>query len=189
VYQHTFPDGRVYIGITSGDPAIRWNNGMGYEKQRKVFSEIVAFGWNNIRHDVLLCNLTEEDAKTKEQELIRCAGQKAINVQYKQHPTMWIDEPINNETIKENSFRFRLLDDYWLEHYKKINGNYPFASEIHVGHICFVDLKLINGRVQTKKFKVDYPNDIETFRDLHSWLMSGEWVQGQHEPILKEGVK
>ena len=59
VYRHTLPDGRYYIGITSQTPEGRWKNGFGYENQRKFFEEILAFGWNNIRHEIIVSGLDE----------------------------------------------------------------------------------------------------------------------------------
>ena len=33
VYKHTFPNGKVYIGITKQNPLKRWRNGTGYKGQ------------------------------------------------------------------------------------------------------------------------------------------------------------
>lgn len=73
VYRHISPSGKVYIGITSRNPTYRWNNGNGYLNARKsIFkSTILKYGWNNIKHEVLFTNLTEEKAKSLEIDLIR----------------------------------------------------------------------------------------------------------------------
>jgi predicted GIY-YIG superfamily endonuclease len=62
VYCHDFPNGKKYIGITS-DVEKRWRNGKGYETQGKIANAIKHFGWNNIKHEVLIDGLTQEQAE------------------------------------------------------------------------------------------------------------------------------
>lgn len=71
VYKHTSPNGKVYIGITKQNPLYRWDNGMGYSGQPKFFRAIVKYGWDNIKHEILFTDLTEEEACAKEKELIQ----------------------------------------------------------------------------------------------------------------------
>lgn len=72
VYKHTnLVNGKVYIGITSRNPADRWGtNGRGYKGQSKFFNAILKYGWDNFSHEVLVDNLTEEQAYAMERELI-----------------------------------------------------------------------------------------------------------------------
>lgn len=70
VYKHTSPSGKVYIGITKQDPYQRWNNGNGYKKNEHFYSAICKYGWENFNHEILFSNLTEEEACSREQELI-----------------------------------------------------------------------------------------------------------------------
>jgi len=72
VYKHTFPNGKVYIGITRRKPEKRWRtNGSGYWYQNKtLFFAIKKYGWENIKHDVLFENISKEEAYSKEIELI-----------------------------------------------------------------------------------------------------------------------
>lgn len=77
VYKHTFPDGKVYIGITGQDPTIRWSNGFGYQGQR-VFKYIVKYGWDNIKHEILYSDLTVLEAERIERKLI--TENKAVSV-------------------------------------------------------------------------------------------------------------
>lgn len=70
VYKHTFPNGKVYIGITSRTPKIRWGNGKNYVNNKHMNNAIQKFGWDNIKHEVLFENLTKEQAEQKEIELI-----------------------------------------------------------------------------------------------------------------------
>ena len=80
VYKHTFPNNKVYIGITSLNPLRRWNNGNGYCRQQFVFNAILKYGWDNIKHEILYSGLTKEDACQKEIELI--ARYKSNNLDF-----------------------------------------------------------------------------------------------------------
>lgn len=72
IYRHTFPDGKVYIGQTiSGQTEARWHDGTGYYGQTAVFKAIVKFGWDNIKHEILMDGLTSEEADEAEHKLIR----------------------------------------------------------------------------------------------------------------------
>lgn len=72
VYKHIFPNGKVYIGITSYRwyKSARWKNGDGYNKQTYMRNAIKKYGWENIKHEILFDNLTKEEAEQKEIELI-----------------------------------------------------------------------------------------------------------------------
>lgn len=70
VYKHTTPTGKVYIGITGGNPLARWRGGYGYYKNKHFYSAILKYGWENITHEILFDNLTKEQAEAKEIELI-----------------------------------------------------------------------------------------------------------------------
>ena len=70
VYMHTTPSGKRYIGITSKLPCQRWGRGTHYKTQ--VFGRAVEkYGWDNIKHEILFKDLTKEEAKAKEIELIQ----------------------------------------------------------------------------------------------------------------------
>ena len=70
VYKHTFPNSKVYIGITCQEPNDRWLNGKGYRHNAYMVNSIQKYGWDNIKHEVLFDNLTKEQAEEKEIELI-----------------------------------------------------------------------------------------------------------------------
>lgn len=70
VYKHTTPSGKVYIGITSQKPERRWRNGDGYKSNPYFYHAIQKYGWDNIEHEILFDKLKEDDAKSKEIELI-----------------------------------------------------------------------------------------------------------------------
>lgn len=62
VYMHTFPNGKVYIGQTMQNPEYRFQNGRGYKGCRYVYSAIKKYGWDNIKHEILIDDLTSEEA-------------------------------------------------------------------------------------------------------------------------------
>lgn len=70
VYKHTFPNDKVYIGITSMNPLKRWASGKGYRNQPRVYNAILKYGWPNIKHEILLDGLSKGEAEQKEIELI-----------------------------------------------------------------------------------------------------------------------
>ena len=71
VYKHTFPNNKVYIGITQQEPEKRWKNGLGYDAHQKIMKRAIQkYGWNNIRHEILYKNLSKNEACNKEIELI-----------------------------------------------------------------------------------------------------------------------
>ena len=60
-----------YIDITSKSVNQRWGkNGSGYNDQY-IGNAIQKYGWNNFEHVILYDNLSEYEAKLKEQELIK----------------------------------------------------------------------------------------------------------------------
>ena len=70
VYMHTFPNGKKYIGISKNINK-RFRNGEGYARSKIVYSAIQKYGWENVSHEILYENLSEQEAKQKEVELIR----------------------------------------------------------------------------------------------------------------------
>lgn len=69
VYEHIFPNRKRYIGISS-DAEKRWRNGKGYETQPKVARAIKKYGWDNIGHNIIVDNVTKEQAEQLERYLI-----------------------------------------------------------------------------------------------------------------------
>lgn len=81
VYKHTFPNGKVYIGITGKEPKKRWANGLGYKGQ-SVFTEIEKSGWDNIKHEILFSDLSWVEASSIEKKLIKKHKDNSYNEQY-----------------------------------------------------------------------------------------------------------
>lgn len=70
VYMHRCPNGKVYIGITSCSPNVRWKDGYGYKEHKKFYHDIIKYGWDNIQHLILFDGLSMNEALEKEKELI-----------------------------------------------------------------------------------------------------------------------
>lgn len=79
VYKHTFPNGKVYIGITCENPKDRWKkDGSGYLTKKKngeyrqplMAYAVIKYGWDSVEHEILFSGLIKEEAESKEQELI-----------------------------------------------------------------------------------------------------------------------
>lgn len=71
VYAHIAPNNKLYIGITHLKPEHRWlSDGGGYKLCTLFWRAIQKYGWDNIKHIVLLENLSKEMACECEKYLI-----------------------------------------------------------------------------------------------------------------------
>lgn len=72
IYMHTnIINNKKYIGITSREPKVRWQNGSGYKYNKYFYRAICKYGWDNgFIHTIIETGLSEEDACKKEIELI-----------------------------------------------------------------------------------------------------------------------
>lgn len=71
VYKHTSTSCKVYIGITTQAPKVRWQYGNGYKSCKLFYNTIIKYGWENIKHEILFSNIDERRAKDLEVNLIR----------------------------------------------------------------------------------------------------------------------
>lgn len=73
VYCHTLiKDNRKYIGMTKMPPNLRWRKkGQGYKQNQEFYEIIKKYGWNAFKHEILIENLTKEEAQQKEKDLIK----------------------------------------------------------------------------------------------------------------------
>lgn len=74
VYLHTVPKeitnythDKFYVGITKQKPEKRWQN---HYKGQIFHNAINYYGWDNIKHEIVATNLSQEEAKLMEQQLI-----------------------------------------------------------------------------------------------------------------------
>lgn len=71
VYLHISPNGKRYYGITMQDVNRRWQNGNGYRNNKHFANAIQKYGWDNFQHIIVARELSEEEAKWLEIELIK----------------------------------------------------------------------------------------------------------------------
>lgn len=69
VYVHTCPNGKKYVGIAD-NPETRWANGHGYADNAPFAADIRAYGWDNIKHEIIVAYEEREEALCKEAALI-----------------------------------------------------------------------------------------------------------------------
>jgi group I intron endonuclease len=71
VYCHESPDGKRYVGITCLGEKYRWGSkGQGYKTNKHFWRAIQLYGWDNFGHYILFEGLSQEQAESKERELI-----------------------------------------------------------------------------------------------------------------------
>lgn len=158
IYKHTTPNDKVYIGITTKkNLKERFRNGNGYRKNNYFYKAIIKYGWENIKHEVLYEDLTDEEAKLKEIELIayyKSANRKhGYNLStggegatgYK-HTQEQIEKQKQNRkgfkyTDKQKEARAKLSKEIWLR-----DGYKEKMSEIH-------KKSYENGRIPNNKGK------------------------------------
>lgn len=71
VYIHVTPSNKVYVGITSQNPIRRWKNGLGYSKQVYFYRAILKYGWDNIKHEIIVSGISSKRAKYLEKYYIK----------------------------------------------------------------------------------------------------------------------
>lgn len=109
VYMHTTPNGKRYIGITCNPINERWGkDGSGYKTQL-FWRAIQKYGWNNIKHEILYTDLTREEAKATEIELI--AKYKSDNPLYGYNQTKGGDHAREGFTTSEK--QKQIASDNW----------------------------------------------------------------------------
>jgi len=72
VYVHTvIENGKRYVGQCNGNPKERWgSNGHRY-KGLCFYSAILKYGWQNMKHEIVATDLSQEEANELERKLIK----------------------------------------------------------------------------------------------------------------------
>lgn len=80
VYIHTSPSGKMYVGQTGMKPERRWGKNGAYYLKKKDSGEyqqpflahaILKYGWDNFEHEIVVSNLTKEEANVFEKLFIK----------------------------------------------------------------------------------------------------------------------
>ena len=173
VYKHTFPNGKVYIGITSQDPYARWDNGMGYIKNKRMFYDIVQFGWNNISHEILKSGLSEKAARAMERDIILSFGKDGRIKTYNTAHTVFehdikdeILRSVYKKAVKRDSFK-NLVGNDWVETYSPSGMYISLTYDLE----C-VTLYAFGKDVFAVMYRFDIPEELITVVDVMNWLYS-----------------
>jgi len=183
IYKHTFPDGKVYIGKTMKNPEERWGKlGRGYQGQPIIFDAILAYGWNNIKHEVIFSGLTEREAYLKEQELIRLSceeGQNGnYNVQFSKREEKQSKKALTrNETIitEESLKRYGKyvihLPDVYFDRAMERNGVSPVGVAFEKDRATFELWYTVPDGYEYSINEAMYPQKDMTFGDAEKWII------------------
>jgi group I intron endonuclease len=134
VYMHVNKiNGKRYIGITKINPYKRWGTyGVGYKTQRYFYKSIQKYGWDNFEHIIVATNLSKDDAKTMETNLI--IKYKTLN-RYYGYNAMYQDNyrsDVSDETRKKMSEKrkkmIRETPGYIPRHKKMINEYWSYSE-------------------------------------------------------------
>lgn len=159
----------MYIGITSVPLAERWDNGFGYEQQPKFFREIVKYGWDNIKHEVLATCLSEKDARNMEKDLIEREGNNVLNTQHCGGMDLsWLKSVINQDSPDIRFRKFRQFNDRWLDKVR-LDGTVPYRWDINDEYIE-LGYVIQNGNVLIHSIlRVSIPANI-TYQKLYHYI-------------------
>lgn len=103
VYRHTTPSGKMYVGVTKKKPTYRWQKGKGYEGNNHFSRAISKYGWDNIKHEILLEGLTQEQASLAERIFIGYWDLTNPNKGYNNEAGGYKDIEVSNITRKRLS--------------------------------------------------------------------------------------
>lgn len=128
LYIHTFPNNKVYIGITCQDVLVRWRtNGSGYKNNSLMWRAIQKYGWDNIKHEIIYSNLSLEEANRLEIEFIAQYNSTDPNLGYNILPGGLISSGWHHtETTKQKLS---------AKNKGKVNNIIPWNKGKYYGHI------------------------------------------------------
>lgn len=135
LYEHVFPDGKKYIGI-SKNPHRRWKaDGSGYISNRPMWKAIQKYGWDKIQHNILASGLSCKEAKNRETEEIEKAD--SIHNGYNQKAVGTISHTFYNghvmKMIRDMKKNYWLIKDFLptAERLLELGHDEVYACEIN----------------------------------------------------------
>lgn len=132
VYAHTFPNGKIYVGITKQKPNRRWRKGKSYIQNPRLFRAFEKYGWENVKHEILLDGLTIEEAEEAERFLIKCLDlqnpDKGYNIAAGGLASNHSEE--TKKKIGEKSKGRHHTDEYkrWISEKNSGSGNFMYGK-------------------------------------------------------------
>lgn len=186
VYKHTFPNGKVYIGITSIDPKKRWANGAGYKDNARMYNAIKKYGWDNIQHEILITGLTQEQAYEKEIALIAEHRSMEFDKGYNRHiggaymPVDYIDYegclPPYDRVKRDPIMKLLLLKLFQkalgYEYYDivKIFSNGKLCATQSVPQVVKPEIELVEMLYEKYKYEIE----LKTYIDRAKQILEGD---------------
>lgn len=135
VYEHVFPDGKRYIGV-SKNPQKRWKeDGSGYISNHPMWEAIQKYGWKKIGHNILASGLSRAEAKERERFEIEKAN--SIRNGYNQRPGGTLSTGYYSKHVRKMISELErhqwLNEDFLPTHDKliELENNECFACEIN----------------------------------------------------------
>lgn len=147
VYKHTFPNGKVYIGITMMKPQKRWNGGSGYRKQPKIYNAIQYYGWRNVVHEIICTGLTKDEAEAEEIRLIALynSTKNGYNVEHGGNTTGTHSEETKRKISEGNKGKSRPCSEERKQRLREMYATgelvptcKPLSEEQRVKHSAFM---------------------------------------------------
>lgn len=199
LYEHIFPNGKRYVGVTKQNVNARWKNGFGYCTQTKVYEAINKFGWDNIEHIVLEKNLTEEEAHNLERE--RIIEFDTVENGY----NTWVGGiTTSGEKLYEYNGEFltasELGDKYGADGVdghcitNRIRRGYDVKTAVETPNIKREDNHFFNGKCYSTSEIVNMANieltnqDVQT-RIYYGWDLDRILNQPKGKKLVKSGTK
>lgn len=163
VYQHLFPNGKSYVGITCQAVKRRWRDGKSYDCNIRMARAIKKYGWENIEHIILAEGLTEEEACNLEVELIAKMDLNNPRKGYNIAPGG--DHPCHSKEtrrkIGEKSKGRKHSEEFkkWISEKNSGEGNYMYGRHHSPETIKKISLAKQGGISPNKgKFKGEHPS-------------------------------
>lgn len=164
VYRHTFPNGKVYIGITKSNPKKRWDGGRGYAHSPRMAKAIAEYGWENVGHDILEEHTSKAEAEAAEIAYIAQYQSNDPEHGYNTESGGSGRGKISDETRKKLSERMlgdknptrRFGHPFQGKHHSpEAKAKMSAAAKARVGRYCSIETRMKLRKVQQKKPVID----------------------------------
>ena len=171
VYKHTFPNGKVYYGITKRDEHSRWLDGKGYQGQPTMFDAIIKYGWDNIKHEKVAYHLSESEARELERRLIMAEPYgMTYNTVYRVKL---------NEYVSEDDTIYSLcgdIPDKAYEHIIKKTVRYmPYLTTIQNDRVVVNCMRMVDGEIHEVSVESLFPGGMIKKDDFIKWIQGAKW--------------
>lgn len=169
----------MYVGI-SRNPQQRWRStGVGYSKNERFYNAIKKYGWDNIKHEILDENFSEEDACLKERELIKYYRSNIYEFGYNCTSGGEKQKTYNKETLAKMSKNRKgknIGENHYLYHKHLPQATRDKISKNHK-HVRYWSNK---HRSQTTKDKLSKARSIKVVQlDKDTLEFIKEWNSGK----------